>query len=167
MNSKTKDTSAADSKSSPASTAGPSTEDRLFEAMDRAALFFISILENEEKDQEGNDRYDIQLKMRLFDKGQAWLEKRRKMKPKATGEGEGVEDMITWMNNPATRDMLKKAMFAEGFVLIPEPKPGRPTSQEAIVRQRYQAHKKGGQPAVDPEKDDRGWKAALEGETEQ
>lgn len=147
---------------------GPlSTEDRLYAAMDRAALYFISILENDEKDEQGNDLYDIQLKMKLFDKGESWLLKRQKLKPSAGGgEGEGISELRSIMNDASAREMLRDMMFEEGFVRIPDPKPGRPTKQEEVVRQRFKAHKETVKSGKPPGKDDSGLQKLLtEGET--
>lgn len=141
-----------------------STEDRLLAAMDRAALYFISILDNDEKDEDGNDKYDIQLKMKLFDKGESWLTKRKKLRPSTEGvEGEGITDMRAWINEPGNREALKTVMFEEGFVKIPEPKVGRPKKQEEVVRERYKAHKDAAKAKPDPN-DDSGWKGLMEEE---
>lgn len=165
MNSKTYEEAAADRGLSPASPASQSIESRLLDAMDRAALHFISILENEDKDADGHPLYDIQLKMKLFEKGENWLVKRRKLRPDTGGqEGEGVTELRAMINDPGTWNTLKEMLFEKGVVFVPEPKNGRPTSQEALVRERYHEHqraKKGEKPGAD----DSGWQKLLKEET--
>lgn len=139
-----------------------STEDELFEAMDRQALRFIEMLNDESLDADGNDKVDIQLKMKLFAMGQDWLIRRKKLRPISADEteGEGVRDMREWINNPEARTALEQAMFEAGFVKAPVKKNGRPTKSEAAVRERFQAYKetKGAESAKN---DDSGLAAML------
>lgn len=147
-----------------ASPASLSTEDLLFEAMDRQALRFIDMLNDETKDESGAERYDIQLKMKLFQMGQDWLIRRKKLRPgqEGEGEGEGIRDMRSWIADPGTRSILEQAMFDAGFVKAPAKKNGRPTKAEAAARQRYKDYTAA--EAVETGKnDDSGWAELIEG----
>lgn len=149
--------------SASSSQGGQSTEDALFEAMDRQAKRLIDMLENTEKDEDGNDKYDIQLKMKFFEMGQNWLIRRAKLRP-ASGleEGSGISDMRAWINDPAARAILKDAMFEEGFVRMPPRKTGRPKREDQAAMARYKdfesAQKVGPNSA-----DDSGLRAMLNG----
>lgn len=138
-----------------------STEERLFEAMDKAALTFIEMLNDDRKDEDGNPLVDVAMKFKLFEKGQDWLIRRQKLRPKGDeSEGEGIKDMRLWMSDPATREVLKATMFEEGFVVVPQKKNGRPKKAEEPVHQRYREFKDS-QKAEENANDDSGWAGML------
>lgn len=131
-----------------------STEDLLFEAMDRQALRFIEMLDSDAQDSDGNPLYSIELKLKLFDKGQEWLNRRKKLRPpEDETEGAGIRDMREWISDPAKRGDLRSVLFEAGVVLAPDHKSGRPTKAEAVVRARFKDHKQaeklGGEPPPD------------------
>jgi hypothetical protein len=137
------------------------TEDLLFQAMDRQALRFIEMLDSDEKDEHGAALYSIELKLKLFDKGQEWLNKRKKLRPTPEEtEGAGIRDMREWISDPNRRQMLRDTLFDAGVVLAPDAKTGRPTKAQAVVRERFKDHKdaqkNGGAPPPDA-----GWQKMI------
>lgn len=138
------------------------TEDLLFEAMDRQALRFINMLDDEEQDSDGNPRVSIEMKLKVFDKGQEWLTKRQKLRPARAEEmeGAGIRDMRLWMNDPAKREEMREMFEAVGVVVMPDAKVGRPTLKEKARREKYKAAKtqieNGGEPPPDA-----GWREML------
>lgn len=132
--------------------------------MDRQALRFIEMLNDETKDEDGSEKVDIQLKMKLFQMGQDWLIRRRKLRPESEDgtEGDGVRDMRSWINDPGTRSVLEQAMFDAGFVKAPAKKNGRPTKAEAAARQRYKEYTSA-EAAETGRNDDSGWAELIEG----
>jgi hypothetical protein len=150
--------SAATTTPSPAS---PSTEDKLFEAMDRAALKWIEMLDNDELGEDGELKIPIELRFKLFEKGQDWLVRRKKLKPVDDSEGEGITDMRAWINNPAMQEMLDQMMFDRGYVKLPPRKKGRPTAAESLVRDRFKTFNDESK-AAKGHNDDSGFKKLLE-----
>lgn len=141
--------------------ATPSTEDLLFEAMDRAAHRFIEMLDSDEKDDEGEDKISIEMRFKLFEKGQDWLVRRQKLRPqKVETEGQGVRDMREWISNPDAMAQLDEAIFARGFVKVPEKKTGRPRKEDMPIRERFKTFKDGAT-AEQSAKDDSGWQGLL------
>lgn len=127
--------------------------------MDRQALRFIEMLNDDTKDDEGHPLYDLSTKMKVFQIGQDWLIRRQKLKPTSTEtEGQGITDMRSWINDPGVRSDLDRLMFEAGYVKAPEKKPkgGRPRVEERPVRERYKAF----QEAAKAD-DDSGWQALL------
>lgn len=134
-----------------------STEEQLFEAMDRQALRFIEMLNDDTNDEDGHPVYDLTTKMKVFQIGQDWLIRRQKLKPSATEtEGSGITDMRSWINDPSVRSELDRLMFESGYVKMPEKKPrgGRPRVEERPVRDRFKQFNE----AVEAD-DDSGWEA--------
>lgn len=130
------------------------TEDLLFEAMDRTALRLIDMLDDDSTDSEGTPTVSIEMKLKLFDKGQEWLNRRKKLRPpEDETEGAGIRDMREWISDPAKRGDLRSVLFEAGVVLAPDHKSGRPTKAEAVVRARFKDHKQaeklGGEPPPD------------------
>lgn len=127
--------------------------------MDRQAVRLINMLDDETEEAPGVPRYDVQLKMRLFAMGQDWLTRRQKLRPSAgKSEGAGITDMRAWMNGDEGRQAIRAMLDDEGFVRVPEPKSGRPTTAESRVRERYKANKAAGKKSQAP---DRGWQEML------
>lgn len=139
-----------------------STEDLLFEAMDRQARRFIDMLDDESKDEDGELKISIEMRFKLFDKGQDWLMKRSKLRPAGDAtEGSGISDMRASMEDPAFMETLDKIMFERlGYVKTPPNRGGRPRNTDKPVRERFQAFKEG-QTATQKAKDDSGWQKAL------
>lgn len=142
-----------------ASKESQSTEALLFAAMDKQALRFIDMLNDETRDDDGRDKYDIQLKMRLFQMGQDWLIRRKKLKPDGGGqEGSAITDMRSWISDPQVKENMEKMMFDAGFVKVPAKKNGRPTLQEKPVHDRFKEYKAATKPAPTP---GAGWSGLL------
>lgn len=143
----------------------PSVETRIFEAMDRAALTWIEMLDSKETDEDGDLKVPIDLRMKLFEKGQEWLVKRQKLRPKTMddAEGEGIRDMREWINSPDVRATLDTMMTESGYVKVPPKRPGRPTKAEEPMRARYKEFKQGQKDERDKD-DDSGWQKLLGGE---
>lgn len=137
----------------PPSTSRPekSAEDLLFDAMDRQALRFIEMMDNTGTNDDGFDVVSIDLKLKLFDKGQAWLEKRKKLRPEVEEvEGRGIKEMREWISDPNRKDELRQFLFDAGAVLVPDRKNGRPTKAAAEVRSRFKEHKDSGKTIQEP-----------------
>lgn len=127
---------------------GPGTDvaTLLYEAMDRAALAFLSILEDEEA--------DINQKMRVFTQAQDWLGKREKFRPTGPDAGsEGIEMLRSMLDDPVKtidRILSDKKCYEELEIrgwLPPPPKPAhRPTDAQAKARRRYEARGGGKEP---------------------
>jgi hypothetical protein len=132
--------------------------------MDRAALRLVEILDDESMIEVGGEqvpRYDLQTKVMCFDKGQAWLSKRKNLMPKDDDEGALVQDMRAWLEtNP---EEVRKLFSKAGIVVAPEKKPGRPTKEQSEVRRRYDAAK-GRAREAEAAEDDSGWQKMMGGE---
>lgn len=138
-----------------------STEEQLFEAMDRQALRFIEMLNDDTRDEDGHAVYDLQTKMKVFQIGQDWLIRRQKLKPAAAEtEGSGIADMRAWINDPSARSAIEQMVFEAGFVKMPEKKPkgGRPRVEERPVRERFKKFEE-----AQRGDDDSAWAGLLDG----
>lgn len=146
-----------------ASQASPSTEDLLFAAMDKQALRFIAMMNDEAKDEDGHPRYDIQLQIRLFQMGQDWLIRRKKLKPDGDGvsEGSGITDMRQWMSDPDVKKTIEQMVWDAGFVKVPPKKNGRPRVEDRPVRSRFQEYKEATAPTKEPAPVGSAWKGLL------
>ena len=152
---------AASGLSGPSGT-GQSTEDKLFDAMDRTALKFIDLLNDDSVDDEGRPNVDIAMKFKLFDKAEAWLTKRQKLKPSDHSvEGAGITDMRSWMSDPVAKKALEATIFEMGFVKVPDKKPGRPRKEDLPARERYNKFTTA-KKAEEGAQDDSAWTALLE-----
>ena len=129
-------------------------EDRLFHAMDKAAISMIAVLENVEKDAAGKDLVSLRERMSTFELAMNWMAKREKMRPKEE-EGAGVDVLKRFLEDPANivdrlgeNPQFIDALKAKGWLRPPTKKPGRPTLAQAEERASY-AKAKG-----DPPEDD-------------
>lgn len=105
--------------------------------MDREALRWIEMLDNDAVDDDGFPVVSIELRFKMFEKGQDWLIKRQKLRPKDDTEGQGITDMRSWMSDPHVEQWLDQMMFDRGYVKMPEIKPGRPGAAQRPIRERY------------------------------
>lgn len=129
--------------------------------MDRAALRFIEMLDDESKDDDGNPLIDTAMKFKLFDKGQDWLTKRQRLKPTGSEtEGSGITDMRAWMTDDKAKKALEDTIFEMGFVKAPAKHVGRPRVEERPVRERFKAHQDA-KKAEAGANDDSGWEGLL------
>lgn len=144
-----------------ASTESPSTEELLFAAMDRAARSFIDLLNDDSRDEDGELKISIEMRFKLFDKGQDWLMKRQKLRPASEErEGAGITDMRASMQDPKIVEMLDQVMYERGYVKVPEKKTGRPSNADKPVRERYKSFRDN-LTAAEQRQDDSGWQKAL------
>lgn len=136
----------------------------LFAAMDKAALSMIKVLEDDSKDEYGSPTVSLDLKMKVFDKGQDWLIKRKKLQPEQLmDDGEGIAMLrqmtadpgamvAQFVENPAFIAALDKA----GFVRQPQvarPKGGRLTKADEAANARFKQVRAAHQQVVDDQDD--------------
>lgn len=144
--------------------------------MDRAAIGFLKILENEDKI-EGTDRpvVDLGTKMRVFEKAQDWLLKRSRAKPnESQADDAGIAALRGMMEDPfdivakfAENPEFHAALKKRGWLPPLSKKSGRPNAQEARERaeliqvreQRVKAHDN-----IDPAGDDSALRKMLNGD---
>lgn len=110
--------------------------------MDRAALRFIEMLDDDRLGADGLPLVDVAMKFRLFERGSSWLAQRHKLKPQGEdSEGSGIRSMREWMADPESVAALDQVMFERlGYVKVPEKTKGRPPKAHAAVRERYKEH---------------------------
>lgn len=133
-------------------------EAELFQAMDAAALSMIKVLQD--------DTADLTLRMKVFEKGQDWLTRRKKLQPdQIIDDGEGVallrrmmadpgEMVAQFAENPAFINALDKL----GFVREPQvarPKGGRLNKADEAAANRFKQVKANRQQEVDDADDSR------------
>lgn len=132
-----------DSSGSPTRTAqcapildGAQLEDQLLSAMDRMALKLLTILSKEDDvTPSENPRAELRFQIEAFKMAEAWLAKRKRMKPASSSTTpDGVQSMLSMMNESAD---FQKAMDAMGYVRVPPKKNGRPTADEQVIHDRY------------------------------
>lgn len=125
-------------------------ESQLHAAMDRAAVSLLKVLENDEVDDEGRQKYGMSMKMSAFTKAQEWLTKRKKLAPEGDDAADGVAELRRMVDDPEQivdrlRDnpRFHAALEAAGWIKEPPPKvgPGRLTAAEKARRVRYAAAK--------------------------
>lgn len=122
-------------------------EQRLFDAMDKAALVMVQVLEDIELDAKGAYKVDLNTRMKVFEKAQDWLSRRQKLRPEQEGaDDEGVSILRRMVQDPSAmveqfigNPVFIKALDNAGFVRTPPKKPGRPNAEERKVRERYKA----------------------------
>jgi len=127
----------------PQTSAHLSTEQLLREAMNREAIRWISVLDNDQRDAEGNPLFDWKVRKEMFQMAQDWLIRSRKLWPPEDNdaEGEGVTNLRDWMNNPENVAALETMFKARGWLPPIPKKAGRPTKAEAAARQTFKEQK--------------------------
>ena len=135
--------------------------------MDRQARRFIDMLEDETVDEDGSLKISIEMRFKLFDKGQSWLTQRAKLRPAGMeSEGAGIADMRASMDDPAFLENLDKIMFERlGYVKVPPNRGGRPRNEDKPARERFKAFKED-QTKTEQKQDDRGWQKLLSDQPE-
>lgn len=131
-------------KEAPAGSSPPPGQDKdvetqLYDAMDRAALIMIKVLEDEST--------DLKIRLNVFEKADQWLTKRQKLKPKAD-DAAGVGLLRDMMKSPAeTAEELEEnvefraQLMKMGWLPPPPKKNGRPNAQEQAYRTAYDERK--------------------------
>ena len=146
------------SRTSPQPGAQQELEERLFTAMDRAALYFLQILDDTTKKDDGSPTYDLGIRMKTFDKALEYMAKRERFRPQeGTKDDEGIEMMRSQMADPMVMvdrvlddTKCRAELERRGWLAPPPPRPsGRPTQAAAQARRRYEARANGAEPASD------------------
>lgn len=121
----------------------------MLDAMDRAALSMITILDDDKKDDNGRPIWSLKEKMQVFDRGQQWLEKRKKVKPEETDQAEAqvlVERLKEYMGGPEflveryhDDPAFIAALQAKGWLAPVKRRPGRQKKADAEAQAVYDA----------------------------
>lgn len=129
-----------------------STEERLIDALDEAALNFIVVLADNTQNEDGNYRVDFDLRMEVFKMAMQWVATRRRTK---------IDD-----NEHSQRGVKEMQQRMEaGRVATPAPElirrgPGRPTKAET-ERRRIEAEEQERRDAETRKHDDSGLRHRL------
>lgn len=117
----------------------------MFEAMDKAALTMIAVLENDSTDEKGNLIVSMSQRMEVFAMCERWMNRRAKSRPEQEGD-EGVNLLKQMMSDPkeVVGRLKNDPEFAEelekiGWLRPPEKLKGRPTVAQAAHRAAYEA----------------------------
>lgn len=132
---------------------------RLFDAMDRAAIKLLEILDDP-KDEAGKSKYDIGTQMRAFTQAQDWLTKRERARPKdiEVADDEGIAMLRQLIADPA--EMVDHILAdptcvaelkARDWLPPLAKKTGRPDQAAALARTRYKARQGDTEPEDDAE----------------
>lgn len=156
---------------SPPPGAEKGVEDRLFKAMDSAAMHLLETLEDRSKDDKGNDKVDMNTRIRVFTLAQDWLLKRQKAKPDdPSNDDEGVQILRQMMDDPARvvgrlkeNPIFVGALIKAGWLPPLGKKSGRPTQAEAAARRVWEQEKDKRLEPVRHDADDGDLQAALRG----
>lgn len=105
----------------------PASEEKTVESMliaglDKGAMVFLKVLENDQRDGDGNYRIDAKTRMEAFKMVSDYLVKRQK-----AGANERQDGMPPY-------EKIRKWLDDQGFEIRPKPKRGRPS--EAELRKR-------------------------------
>lgn len=104
-------------------------DEQLFDALDRAALKLIAILDDTSVDEQNRPWYSFQEKMAAFKQGENWLVKRQKLRPgDDSQEAPGVENLRALIAEEAEKAGFLRAPVAKGK--------GRPTLLEKEAKNR-------------------------------
>ena len=125
-------------------------EIQLHEALDRSALSFLRILDEDDKLEVS--RYDVNFRMKIFAQAQDWLAKRAKLKPADDVEDDAGVDLLREMvqDPESVVDRLQDnpkfiaALEMRGWLKEPEIRrgPGRPSKEEAARIARFKEAKR-------------------------
>jgi hypothetical protein len=136
---------------------------QLHDALDRSALSFLRILEDDDTKPEGASRYDIGFRMKIFAQAQEWLAKRSKLKPAdETQDDAGVDLLREMVQDPeSVVDRLQDnpkfiaALEQRGWIKEPPKRngPGRPPRGDSERAARFREIKRAKQ-AEDGKTDD-------------
>lgn len=93
------------------STSARQTREQLREALDRQALRWIALLEDETKDEDGIPLYSLETKERVFKRASDWLKESKRLFPdEARAEGDGVTLMRRMLKDPKVAQEFAKEM---------------------------------------------------------
>jgi len=120
-------------------------EIQLHEALDRSALSFLRILDEDDKLEVS--RYDVNFRMKIFAQAQDWLAKRKKLKPDDEVQDDAGVDLLREMvqDPESVVDRLQDnpkfiaALEMRGWLKEPPKRagPGRPRNSESERAKRY------------------------------
>lgn len=104
---------------------GPDTEisleQQILEGLDRSALVFLSILEDQSRGQDGNLLVDVKTRADHFKMLVDWLTKRKKAQPEGAGAGmPPYEQIRKWLDD-------------NGLEIRPKSRAGRPTNEAKAI----------------------------------
>lgn len=107
-------------------------DEQLFDALDRAALNLIAILDDNSVDEQNRPWYTFQEKMAAFKQGENWLIKRQKLRPgDESQEAPGVDQLRALIAEEAEKAGFLRAPMAKG-----KGRTGRPSNLEREARKR-------------------------------
>lgn len=103
------------------------TRAQLREALDRQALKWVAILDDERTDEDGIALYSMETKERVFKRATEWLKESKRLFPDtAPTEGPGVTSMRAWMKD-ASPENIREFKKMLGLVSADKKKPATPT----------------------------------------
>lgn len=117
-------------------------EKRIIEGLDAGALVFLEILKDTSKDDSGSYRIDAKTRQDAFKQVSDYLVKRQKAGANDAGDGMPPYEKI------------RKQLDAMGFMIVPKPKPGRPSKEEIELRKEVLGDDAPDEPPAKPVSDD-------------
>jgi hypothetical protein len=116
------------------------TRAQLRDALDRQALKWVAILDDDRTDEDGIPLYSLETKERVFKRASEWLKESKRLFPdeKGTGEGPGVTSMRAWMKD-ASPENIRELKRMLGLAQPAKPKGAPAPTRDKVAEQATKA----------------------------